>query len=179
VAKAIQLPPYAFVHRTLAPGLHAYLDLLPRAAESPALARIGSSAHPPELLLRTSRVEIAEEDGYCWVDDDVPCIVVTHEYYRTGSDLDLYLDLLHELTHVRQHLEGADLWDRNFAYVDRWTEVEGYAVAVEEGCRLGMTPEDVVEHLANPWMSEADQHRLRDNVKRFLEERGRRIACPL
>ena len=28
-----------------------------------------------------------------------------------------------------------DLWDERFAYVDRITEIEGYAVAVEEGRR--------------------------------------------
>jgi len=165
------------VRRGFAPGRHGYLELLPGAAESPAMRRIGTPAHPVERLLASTAVEISDEDGYCWVDDDVPCIVVTLDYYRTGSDINLYLDLLHELTHIRQHLEGADLWDRNFAYVDRWTEIEGYAVAVEEGCRLGMTADDVVEHLANPWMSSTDQRRLRDNVRRFLEERGGRIEC--
>lgn len=173
----IELPPFAIVRRGLAPGPHGYLDLLPGAAASPAMARIATAEHPIDGLLRSTVVEVSDEDGYCWVDDDVPCIVVTLDYYRSGSDVDLYLDLLHELTHIRQFLDGADLWDRRVAYVDRWTEIEGYAVAVEEGCRLGMSAADVVEHLANPWMSAPDQLRLRDNVKRFLEEHGRRVEC--
>jgi hypothetical protein len=63
----------------------------------------------------------------------------------------LYLDLLHELTHLRQLDEGLDLWDERFAYVHRPTEIEGHAIAIEEGRRLGMTSEDVSDHLAALW----------------------------
>jgi hypothetical protein len=34
--------------------------------------------------------------------------------------------------------------------VDRPTEIEGYAVAIEEGRRLGMSSEDISDHLATP-----------------------------
>jgi len=61
-----------------------------------------------------------------------------------------------------------DLWDERFAYVDRPTEIEGYAVAIEEGRRLGMTGEDVVDHLATPWMTAADTVRLLAHIDGFL-----------
>ena len=53
-------------------------------------------------------------------------------------------------------------------YVERPTEVEAYAVAVEEGRRLGMTPVAVLEHLKNPWMTRAQVARLLDHVDGFL-----------
>jgi len=76
--------------------------------------------------LERARIEIREGRGYAFVDVEAPCIVLSEWYYREGGDLDLYLDLLHELAHLRQLEEGLDLWDERFEYVDRPTEIEGY-----------------------------------------------------
>jgi hypothetical protein len=54
--------------------------------------------------------------------------------------------------------------------VDRPTEIEGYAVAVEEGIRLGMTEEQVIQHLSNPWLDDSEVERLRRNIDRFLNQ---------
>lgn len=166
------LPDFASVDRTLAAGLHPYLDLLPRALESPALRRAVPDAAHRERLVRDCTVYIQPGAGYCYIDVERPCIVLGEDYYRTGTPLDLYLDLLHEFTHIRQLHEGHDLWDERFAYVDRPTEIEGYAVAVEEGRRLGMSDEDVVSHLSNPWMDEEDVERLTHHIQAFLKDAG-------
>ena len=162
------LPPFARVDRRLPAGMHPYLRVLPGAAESPAMARLCPDPARRAELLAGARVRILPGGGYAYVDVEVPCVVLAEEYYRTGSDLDLYLDMLHELAHIRQHHEGLDLWDERYAYVDRITEIEGYAVAVEEGRRLGMDDEDVIQHLSNPWMSKADVERLLRHVQDFL-----------
>jgi hypothetical protein len=166
------LPAFARVDRTRPAGLHAYLELLPGARESPAMRRAVPDASLREKLLQDCRVHLAPGAGYCYIDVERPCIVLGDEYYRTGAELDLYLDLLHEFTHMRQLHEGADLWDERYAYVDRPTEIEGYAVAVEEGRRLGMTDEEVLSHLDNPWMDEEDVARLTRHVQEFLEKAG-------
>jgi hypothetical protein len=164
----VDLPSFALVNRKLAAGLHPYLDVLPRAEDSPGVARIEPDAKKRQHLLQTARLRIHPGAGFAYVDVETPCIVFAEQYYRTGSDLDVYLDMLHELTHIRQHHEGKDLWDERYAYVDRPTEIEGYAVAVEEGRRLGMSDEDVVEHLTNPWMDKADVDRLVDHVQTLI-----------
>lgn len=166
-----RLPPYALIDRTLPPGLHPYLAVLPRAAGSPAMRRIATPEIPAATLLAGARIRLEESEGYAWIDDETPCIVLTSWYYRNGARLDLYLDLLHELTHLRQLAQGMDVWDQRYQYVDRITEIEGYAVAVEEGRRLGMTDVDVVRHLSNPWMTSADVERLAAHIGRFLAER--------
>lgn len=162
---AKDLPPFARVRRDLPPGRHPFLDLLPGVAESPALVRISAGTDPRELLVG-ARVRIEQGRGFAFVDAVESCIVLVEPYYRAGDDLDLYL--LHELTHLRQRAEGRDLWDRRFCYVDRPTEIEGYAVAVEEGRRLGMSEADLVRHLSNPWMTAADVQRLLANVNAVL-----------
>ncbi|MDR1727083.1 MAG: hypothetical protein LBT74_04015 [Acidobacteriota bacterium] len=172
---AIELPEYAIVVRSLGKGVHPYRELLPRFEESPAARRVATAAFPIGALLDAARVEIAGGEGFCFVDvedPDAPSIILFESYYRDGNPLDLYMDLAHELTHLRQHAEGRDLWDRELHYVDRPTEVEGYAVAVEEGLRLGMTEEQVVKHLSNPWLSPAEVARLRRNIDAFLRGRG-------
>jgi hypothetical protein len=163
-----RLPDFARVVRELPEGMHGYLELLPRVRESPALARVAPDAQARARLVQGARVRIETMRSYCYVDIEVPCIVLSAAYYRDGSGLDLYLDLLHELTHLRQLEEGRDVWDESYAYVDRPTEIEAYAVAVGEGRRLGMTDEDVVRHLSNPWMSEKDVHRLVVHVEELL-----------
>lgn len=165
------VPAFARLRRDLPAGTYPYLDIFPRARESPGLAMIEPDDVHRESLLTHALVRIQPGGGFAYVDVETPCIVLAEEYFRTGSDLDLYLDMLHELTHIRQHHEGADLWDERFAYVDRITEVEGYAVAVAEGRRLGMGDDDIIAHLSNPWMDEEDVARLLQHVQDFLAGR--------
>ena len=173
----IALPEYAIVNRTLPEGLHPYLHILPGAARSPAMARITPSPQAAQQLLKDARVLVRAGRGYAFVDVDTPCIVLSEWYYRKGAPLDLYMDLLHELTHIRQHHEGMDLWDESYSYVDRPTEIEGYAVAVEEGRRLGMKDADVVRHLSNPWMTSEDVQRLIRNMAKFTAQRDAQAAA--
>ncbi len=164
------LPAFARVDRSLLPGRHPFLALLPGAAASPALARIVPDQAAAARLLGGATVWIRGRRGYAFVDVDERCIVLSELYLREGDEPDLYLDLLHELTHLRQLDEGRDLWDERFPYVDRPTEVEGYAVAVAEGRRLGMSERAIRRHLANPWMSAADVRRLLGHVDAFLAD---------
>lgn len=165
----MELPEYAVVTRGLPCGDHPYRALLPRIEESPVRRRIETSETPFGLLLDMAVVRIKKKQrGFCYVDVSVPTITVNEHYYRNGRGLDLYLDLAHELTHLRQFREGQNIWDHGIDYVDRPTEIEGYAVAVEEGRRLGMTEAGIVEHLSNPWMSAEEVGRLLHNIDAFL-----------
>ena len=169
----IELPDYALVTRKLERGMHPYRLLLPRFEESPAARRIESEATPLGPLLDSARVKIKPGEGYLYVDVKIPAIVLSEDYYRVANPVDLYLDLVHELTHLRQLAEGKNLWEHSIPYVDRPTEIEGYAVAVEEGIRLGMDEDEVIRHLSNPWMSDPEVARLRANIDQFLN----RITC--
>jgi len=164
----IELPEYAHVVRNLPCGDHPYRHLLPRIGESPVARRIESPQTPLGSLLDGARVRIKRHEGYCYVDVKVPAIVLSEDYYNKANPVDLYLDLAHELTHLRQLAEGKNLWDHSLHYVDRPTEIEGYAVAIEEGRRLGMTEKDILHHLSNPWLNGDEIARLIENVELFL-----------
>jgi hypothetical protein len=168
----IELPEYAFVNRTLSCGMHPYRLLLPRLEESPVARRIETATTSLRPLMDSARVKITPREGYCYVEIKIPAIILAEDYYQQANPLDLYLDLAHELTHLRQLAEGKNLWDHSLHYVDRPTEIEGYAVAVEEGMRLGLTEAEVIRHLSNPWLSNAEVARLRKNIERFLADKG-------
>jgi len=95
-----------------------------------------------------------------YVNDGDGSVVVGLEYLRTGDMKHLYLDVIHELVHVKQFLQGKELFDRAYSYVDRPTEIEAYQCCVEEGRRMGMPEHEIAEYLYVEWVSRRDHARL-------------------
>ena len=102
--------------------------------------------------------------GYMGVDNDDGHLLVNKRYLNNGDKTDIYLDVVHELCHVKQHQEGRQLFDQNYDYVDRPTEVEAYRYAVQEAKRLGLSDKQILRYLRTEWMSEADLKRLVKNI---------------
>jgi hypothetical protein len=48
--------------------------------------------------------------GYMGVDDNDGHLMVNKRYLNSGDKTDIYLDVVHELCHVKQHLEGKELF---------------------------------------------------------------------
>ncbi len=91
--------------------------------------------------------------GYMGVDDDTGHLLVNARYLKNGNRIDVYLDIIHELFHVKQWLEGKELFDNNYSYVDRPTEIEAYRYTVQEAKRLGLDDKRILEYLKTEWMS--------------------------
>src|SRR5438552_7250353 len=96
-----------------------------------------------EAVISNLRISLDSPRGYLRVDGETGNVIINPEYLRTGHERHLYLDVLHELCHVRQFREGKELYDRRYAYFERPTEIEAYAVAVEEARRIGMGKEEI------------------------------------
>lgn len=109
-------------------------------------------------------VEITDGRGYMRINDEKGSIVVNGKYLREGNEIDVYLDVIHELVHIRQHHEGKELWDSRYEYVDRPTEIEAYKAAVEEARRLGMSKAQLVQYLRVEWISDEHFRRFLANV---------------
>jgi hypothetical protein len=102
--------------------------------------------------------------GYMGVDNTDGHMMVNGRYLKSGNRTDIYLDVVHELCHVKQWMEGRELFDPNFDYVDRPTEVEAYRYTVQEAKRLGLGEERILLYLKTEWMSEQDLKRLVKNI---------------
>ena len=125
----------------------------------PLVTSIGSTSTMRQILDRT-RVTVKNEDGYMYVNDEDGSLVVGLEYLRTGDEAHLYLDVIHELVYVKQFLQGLDLFDRRFCYVDRPTEIEAYRCCVEEARKIGMSEDAIAEYLYVEWITNADHRKL-------------------
>jgi len=109
-----------------------------------------------ERVLSELRVDIEDGRGYMRINDKEGSVIVSAKYLKEGDETHLYLDVVHELVHIRQHLEGKELWDRRYAYVDRPTEIEAYKVVLEEARRLGLGEKEITDYLRVEWVTEEE-----------------------
>jgi N-acetylglutamate synthase-like GNAT family acetyltransferase len=109
-----------------------------------------------KAVISNLKISLDSPRGYLRVDGETGNIIINPEYLRTGHERHLYLDVLHELCHVRQFREGKELYDRRYAYFERPTEIEAYQVAVDEARRIGMGKEEIVEYLKVEWVTEEE-----------------------
>jgi hypothetical protein len=113
-----------------------------------------------EKVLSVLRVEFSGRRGYMGVSDIDGHLIVSADYLNCGDVVDIYLDVVHELVHVKQFMEGKELFDDRYSYVDRPTEIEAYEHTVEEAKRLGLSDERICEYLKTEWMSSNEMKRL-------------------
>ncbi|OGS63370.1 MAG: hypothetical protein A3K59_05940 [Euryarchaeota archaeon RBG_19FT_COMBO_69_17] len=115
--------------------------------------------------LRSLRVEFySSKWGFMGVSDEDGHLMVSTHYLRTGNPRDIYLDIVHELVHVRQFREGKELFEDGYEYPDLPTEIEAYRTCIAEGQRLGMNDRELFEYLKVFWMSDKEVRRLARHV---------------
>jgi hypothetical protein len=118
-----------------------------------------------EKVLGELKVEfISSKFSYMGVNDEDGHLVVSAYYLREGDPSSKYLDVVHELVHVRQFLEGKPLFDETYEYHERPTELEAYRHAVKEARRLEMSDRDIFDYLRVDWMSEDEVRKLARNL---------------
>ncbi len=116
-------------------------------------------------VLRSLRVEyFSARWGYMGVSDADGHLMASAYYLAHGKPRDIYLDVVHELVHVRQFKEGKELFPDGFEYVDTPTEIEAYRHCIAEGRRLGMTDPELYKYLKVEWIGEKDLRKLARHV---------------
>jgi hypothetical protein len=111
-------------------------------------------------VLRNLRVKLDDSAEYMYVNEANGNIVVRGEYLRSASKELLYLDIVHELVHVKQYREGRELFDSKFSYVDRPTELEAYKITLNEARKIGMTEEEIEDYLYVEWITKKEHKKL-------------------
>ena len=113
-----------------------------------------------EKILKELKVEFVSRRGYMGVDEQDGHLIVSAYYLKSGTERDIYLDIIHELVHVKQCTQGKKLFDHRYDYVERPTEIEAYRHAVKEARRLGMSEKEIYTYLRTEWMNEKELERL-------------------
>jgi GNAT superfamily N-acetyltransferase len=109
-----------------------------------------------EHVISKLKISLDSPRGYLRVSAETGDVIINPDYLKTGDEKHLYLDVIHELTHVKQFREGKELYDRSYAYFERPTEIEAYRVAVEEARVIGMDRDEIVEYLRVEWVTEEE-----------------------
>ena len=162
------------IDRNKRPGRHRLSEIFKGLSDSPALIELMYDEKERNRVLNETIVEITTSEGYMYVSDDDGRLVVGNAYLKEASEEILYLDVVHELVHVKQYHNGADLYDSKYSYVDRPTEIEAYRLAVKEARRLGWIDLEIADYLLVDWITKEQRDRLARTLGVRIESRGRR-----
>jgi len=135
-------------------SLHQFKDYFKGFEKVEAVRRIFGDR--TDEVLNNLKVEFMGSRGYMGVNNSDGHVLMGANYLKNGDQIDIYLDIVHELVHVRQFMEGKELFDDNFSYIDRPTELEAYRHTVEEARRMGLTDERILQYLKTEWMTDKD-----------------------
>ncbi len=94
------------------------------------------------------------------VNDQNGHLFMNADYLKRGDAKEIYLDIIHELVHVKQFMDGKQLHGVRFDYIDNPTEIEAYHHTVKEAKRIGMSNEEIYEYLKVDWITEEDAKKL-------------------
>jgi len=139
-------------------SIHPFMDYFKGFEKVEAIRQLFGER--TEEVLRNLKVELTTIGGYMWVSDVDGHLVVSSSYLNSGDRVDIHLDVIHELVHVKQFIEGKELFDTHYGYTDRPTEIEAYRYAVEEAMRMGLSDERICQYLKTEWISDKELERL-------------------
>jgi hypothetical protein len=138
---------------------YPFMDYFKGFEKVPTVREIFGSG--TDKVLADLRVEFfSSRFGYMGVSNEDGHLIVSAHYLKNGDPVNKYLDVIHELVHVRQFREGKPLFDETYEYHERPTELEAYRHAVKEARRLGMSDAGIFEYLKVDWMSEDEVRKL-------------------
>ena len=111
--------------------------------------------------LKNLKVEFfSSRFGYMGVSDEDGHILISTHHLKNAELKVLYLDIVHELFHVKQFMDGKKLFLDEYEYVDSPIEVEAYKFTVKEAKRIGMAVGEIIEYLKVEWVNEEAHARL-------------------
>jgi hypothetical protein len=140
--------------------------------------RLEPRAKAREKLFDETCVEIVAEDAWMYIAPwEVPriargrwkpvvtpkgsdCIVIGESHLRESDALTLFLDIFHELCHVRQRHDGRELWDQRYSYATRPTEVEAYQFVIDEARGMKVPDEVLRDYLKVEWIDDHEYSQL-------------------
>lgn len=152
------------INRDVNPGTYDIEDIFDGLKDTEILKNIFDSNKEIDDVFFNTKVVVDTDSHYMHVKNEDATIVIGLNHLKNSEKIILYLDIVHELVHVKQQRKGLDLYDKSYSYVDRPTEIEAYIIAVKEAKRLGMKPKKIMEYLEVEWITSDEHRRLATHV---------------
>ncbi len=128
--------------------------------ESVPAVRALFGARTDEVLKRLRVEFFSARFGYMGTSDVDGHLLISTHHLHDSEFRTVYLDVVHELCHVRQFQRKKPLFYPDRSYVDAPSEIEAYRFTVKEGRRIGMSEPELIDYLKVEWISPAEHRRL-------------------
>jgi len=145
-------------------GEHKLADVFSGLETSSALAGVFGSRAEMAKTLRHLKLRVEPFDSGLWLDRNTGTICIGLKHLSTAKSDFLYLDVVHVLVHVRQFLEGRELYDQAFEYVERPTELEAYRYTVAEARRVGLKEDEILRYLRLDAVDDSELGKLMEKI---------------
>lgn len=145
-------------------GEYKFTEIFIGVENSHTLLRVFGSQRTMLKIIHHLKLNVVDSDWGIWLDHNTGSVCVGSRYFPAAKIYFLYLDVIHVLVHLKQFLDGKDLFDQTFEYVDRPTEIEAYRYTVEEAKRLGMTEDDILKYLRVDAVDDSELGRLIEKI---------------
>jgi len=152
------------VKRRVTRGEHKFTEVFTGVQNSPTLLRVFGSQRVMIDTINHLKLKIVDSDWGVWLDYATGAVCLGSKYLASAKVDYLYLDVIHVLVHVKQFLDGKELFDQTFEYVDRPTEIEAYRYTVDEAKRLEMSEDAILKYLRVDAVDDAELGRLIDKI---------------
>ncbi len=153
------------IERQTEQGIYRLADIFPDIKQFAVLREIFTSSEELAWVLNHTKVIVSDRPSYMKVDNDDGSIQISIRHLKDSDAIVLYLDIIHELVHVKQHRQGLDLYDRTRSYVDRQTEIDAYVITVKEARKLGLSDQEISNYLQVEWITPEEHRRLAARLK--------------
>lgn len=152
------------VRRSATIGEYKLTDVFTGLESSPSLLNVFGTKAQMAKILKHLKLRVEPHDSGLWLDRDTGTICIGSKHLTSAKNDFLYLDVIHVLVHVRQFLEGKELYDQAFEYVDRPTELEAYRTTVAEARRVGMDEGDILRYLRMDAADDSELGKLMEKI---------------
>ena len=152
------------INRDVGEGTFRLDEIFKGLKDAEILLRVFETKEELNDVFSRTKVTVDIHSHYMHVNNEDATIVIGLHHLKTSDKKILYLDIVHELVHVRQQRQGLDLYDKAYSYVDRPTEVEAYTITVQEARRLGMKDSEIYDYLHVEWITSDEHKKLATSV---------------
>ncbi|MBI3840963.1 MAG: hypothetical protein HY297_03285 [Thaumarchaeota archaeon] len=152
------------VRRSLAIGEYKLADVFTGLDASSSLLKVFGSKIQMTKIMKHLKLRVEPNDSGIWLDRDTGTICIGAKHLASAKSDFLYLDVIHVLVHVRQFLEGRELYDQAFEYVERPTELEAYRYTVAEARKVGMGEDEILRYLRLDAADDSELGKLMEKI---------------
>ena len=152
------------IKRSTGVGEYKLTDVFAGLESSSSLLKVFGSKAQMTKVMKHLKLRVEPNDSGLWLDRATGTICVGFKQLTGARPEFLYLDVIHVLVHVRQFLEGKELYDQAFEYVERPTELEAYRFTIAEARRVGMGESEILRYLRLDAADDSELGKLMEKI---------------